>query len=166
LPIKCEKPSKDEVRKAIVPLRNEKAAGPDGIVAEALKVNIDASIEILHRLLTKIWEKEEIPEYWREGHLVKLPKKGDLHECSNYRGIMLLLVPGKVLSKIILERIKKIVDTKLRDEQAGFRQNRSCTDQIATLRIIAEQSIEWNSPLYITFVDYAKAFDSLDRETL
>jgi hypothetical protein len=77
--------------------------------------------------MTKVWEKKEIPEDWREGHLVKLPKKGDLHECSNYKGIMLLLVPSKVLSRIILERIKKIVDTKLRDEQAGFRQNRSCT---------------------------------------
>jgi hypothetical protein len=129
-------------------------------------VNIDASTEILHRLLTKGWEKGEIPEDWREGHLVKLPKKGDLYQCSNYRGIMLLSVPVKVLSRIILERIKKIVDNKLRDEQVGFRQNRSCTDQIATLRITAEQSIEWNSPLYITFLDYEKAFDSLDRETL
>jgi hypothetical protein len=79
---------------------------------------------------------------------------------------MLPSEPGKVLSRIILERIKNIVDPKLKDEQAGFRQNRSCTDQIATLRIFAEQSIEWNSAFYITFVDYEKIFDSLDRETL
>jgi hypothetical protein len=44
--------------------------------------------------------------------------------------------------------------------------DRFCTDQIATLRIIADQSIEWNSPLYITFVYNQKAFYSLDRETL
>lgn len=62
--------------------------------------------------------------------------------------------------------MKDIVDPKLRDQQAGFRQNRSCTDQIATLRIIVEQSLEWNSPLYINFIDYEKAFDSVDRETL
>ncbi|VDO57257.1 unnamed protein product [Schistosoma margrebowiei] len=43
---------------------------------------------------------------------------------------------------------------------------RSCTDQIATLRIIVEQSIEWNSSLYINFIDYEKAFDSVDRRTL
>ncbi|VDP48346.1 unnamed protein product [Schistosoma margrebowiei] len=43
---------------------------------------------------------------------------------------------------------------------------RSCTDQIATLRIIVEQSIEWNSTLYINFIDYEKAFDSVDRRTL
>ncbi|VDO49920.1 unnamed protein product, partial [Schistosoma margrebowiei] len=43
---------------------------------------------------------------------------------------------------------------------------RSCTDQIATLRIIVEQSVEWNSSLYINFIDYEKAFDSVDRRTL
>lgn len=56
--------------------------------------------------------------------------------------------------------------SKLRDQQAGFRKNRSCIDQIATLRIILEQSLEWNSPLYINFVDFEKAFDSVDGETL
>ena len=79
---------------------------------------------------------------------------------------MLLSVPGKVLCRVILERLRTAVDDKLRDNQAGFRRERSCTDQIATLRIIVEQSIEWNSSLYVNFVDYEKAFDSLDRETL
>ena len=62
--------------------------------------------------------------------------------------------------------MKEAVDPKLQDQQAGFRSNRSCTDQIASLRIILEQSLEWNSPLYINFVDFAKAFDIVDRETL
>lgn len=166
LPINCEKPNKEEIKAAILLLRNGKASGPDGIPAEALKASIDTSTEIIYKLLAKIWDNEDIPKDWREGHLVKLPKKGDLHECSNYRGIMLLSVPGKVLSRVILERLKKVTKTKIRDEQAGFRQNISCTDQTATLRIVVEQSIEWNSPLYINFVDYEKAFDSLDRETL
>ena len=50
--------------------------------------------------------------------------------------------------------------------KAGFRKGRSCTDQIATLRIILEQSLEWNTSLYVNFIDYEKAFDSLDRQTL
>ncbi len=70
---------------------------------------------------------------------------------------------GEVLNRIMLERMKKAVDLKLRDNQAGFRQNRSCADQIATLRIIIEQSLEFNSPLYSVFIDFQKAFDSLDR---
>ncbi|CAI2735316.1 unnamed protein product [Schistosoma spindalis] len=62
--------------------------------------------------------------------------------------------------------MKDSVDAQLRDQQAGFRKDRSCTDQVATLRIIVEQSIEWNSSLYINFIDYEKAFDSVDRTTL
>ena len=74
--------------------------------------------------------------------------------------------PGKVLNRIFLERMKTAVDSKLRDHQAGFRQDRSCTDHIATLRIIIEQSLEWNSALYVNFIDFEKAFDSVGRETL
>ena len=62
--------------------------------------------------------------------------------------------------------MKDTVNSQLRDQQAGHRKNRSCTDQVATLQIIVEQSLEWNSALYINFVDYEKAFDIVDRETL
>ena len=62
--------------------------------------------------------------------------------------------------------MKVAVDEVLRDEQAGLRKDRSCTNQIATLRIIVEQSIEWSSPLYLLFVNFQKAFDSLDREAM
>ncbi|VDP62357.1 unnamed protein product [Schistosoma curassoni] len=62
--------------------------------------------------------------------------------------------------------MKDAVDTQLRDQQAGFRKDRSCTDQIVTLRIIVEQSVEWNSSIYINFIDYGKTFDSVDRRRL
>ena len=75
---------------------------------------------------------------------------------------MLLSTPDTVLNRVLLERMKEAVDPKLRDQQAGFRRNRSCADQIASLRII----VEWNSPLYINFIDYENAFDSVDTETM
>jgi hypothetical protein len=70
-------------------------------------------------------------------------------------------VPGKVLNRILLERMKEAVDPKLCDQQAGFRRNRFCADQIASLRTIVKQSLERNSYLYIIFIDYEKAFDSV-----
>ena len=166
LPINCDRPAREEIKKAIQQLKNNKASGPDDIPAEALKAVVDTSVELLYPLFGKIWEEEEVPADWREGYLIKIPKKGDLRNCANYRGITLLSVPGKVFNRIILERMKDMVDPMLRDQQAGFRQNRSCLDQIATLRIILEQSLEWNSSLYVNFVDYEKAFDSVDRKTL
>ena len=65
-----------------------------------------------------------------------------------------------------MEWMKNELDKRLPDEQAGFRKDRSSTDNIATLRMIIEQSVEWNSSLYLTFIDYKKAFDSIDREGL
>ena len=166
LPIDCEPPTEEEISFALKFLKSGKAAGPDLIPPEALQADIPTTSRILQSLFEKIWNEEAFPDEWKEGHLIKLPKKGDLGNCNNYRGITLLSVPGKVFSRIILQRIKFQVDEKLRDQQAGFRKNRSCADQIATLRIILEQSMEWNSPLLVNFVDFEKAFDSVDRETL
>jgi len=59
-----------------------------------------------------------------------------------------------------------VVNYRLRREQAGFRPNRSCIDQINTLRIIIEQCIEWSSRLYAVFIDFEKAFDSVNREAM
>ena len=120
LPVNCNIPTKEEVRRAIIALRNGKAAGPDEIPAEALKAAPYTSAAMLGNIIERIWEEEAVPEEWKEGFLVKLPKKGDQSECDNYRGIMLLSVPGKVLNKIMLERLKAAVDRKLRDHQAGF----------------------------------------------
>ena len=147
-------------------LKKNKSPGPDNIPAEILKADINTITEMLYELIGLIWEEEMVPMDWKEGHLVKLPKKGDLSICDNYRGIMLLSVPWKVLNRVMLQRMKNTVDTKLRDNQAGFRQNRSCADQIAKLRIILEQVSEFNSSIYTVFIDFQKAFDSLDRKVL
>ena len=70
-----------------------------------------------------IWEKEEVPAQWkkRNHHQAakkkkKKKKKGDLRDCSNYPGIMLMSTPGKVLNRVLLERMKEAVDLKLRDQ--------------------------------------------------
>ncbi|CAH8549680.1 unnamed protein product [Schistosoma guineensis] len=166
LPIDVNPPTTEEIRMAVRQIKNGKAAGPDNIPAEALKSDIETTTSMLYLLFKKIWEEEQVPMDWKEGHLVKIPKKGDLSKCENYRGITLLSIPGKVFNRVLLNRMKDAVDAQLRDQQAGFRKDRSCTDQIATLRIIVEQSVEWNSSLYINFIDYEKAFDSVDRRTL
>ena len=157
-----EPATKQETMRAIKSLKSGKTAGLDGIPLEALRADVQTSTDMLHPLLVKIWETEAVPEDWKKGLLVKPPKKGDLSQCNNWRVIML----GKVLSIIILERLKTTLDKTLRDEQAGHRQDGSCTDHIATMRIIIEQSLEWQSPLYSVFVDFQKAFDSVDREAI
>ena len=60
---------------------------------------------------------------------MKIPKKGDTTECTNWRGITLLSVVSKVFTRINLTRIQQAVDRRLRREQAGFCKGRSCTEQ-------------------------------------
>ena len=103
---------------------------------------------------------------WRKGLIAKIPKKGDIANCNNWRGITLLSVPSKILARIILNSIQVKIEARIRREQVGFRVNRSCTDQICTLRIIIEQCIEWNNRLYAIFVDFEKAFDSVKSENM
>ena len=87
----------------------ELESDPDEIPVEALKVDPEMLAEMLYGLFEKIWQEEKIPSEWKEGLLIKIPKKGDLGLCSNYRGITLLSVPGKVLNRVILERLKDFV---------------------------------------------------------
>ena len=158
--------TKAEIRKSLRSLKNGKATGTDNIPPEALKEGGEVIVDQLHHLLNLIWTTEEIPMEWKKGLLVKLPKHGDLSQCSKWRGITLLSIPSKVLTRIILERMKKSIDQKLRDEQAGFRKERSCINQIATLRVIVEQTMEWQTPLFVCFIDFDKAFDSVDRQAI
>ena len=166
LPIRTNKPTKQEIQDALKRLKTGKAAGPDNIPPEAWKADLTTSTDVLHKLFSKIWEEERLPDDWKLGHLVKLPKKGDLSDRKNWRGITLLSIASKVFTIILLLRMKDKLDVKLRDEQAGFRPQKSCTDQTATLRMIVEQCVEWNCPLYLIFVDFEKAFDSLDRDAI
>ena len=95
-----------------------------------------------------------MPADWTKGVIIRIPKKGALGDCNNWRGITLLSALSKILAKIIVKRFSNAVDAGMRKEQAGFRKERGCTDQIFTLRNITEQCTEWQRQLYIHFVDF------------
>ncbi|CAI2724138.1 unnamed protein product [Schistosoma spindalis] len=82
--------------------------------------------------------------------------KGDVSKCENYTGITLLSVPGKLSNGVLLNRSTDSVDAQIHDQQVGFREDRSCTEQFATLQIIVEQSIQWNSSLNATRLNMRK----------
>ena len=75
--------TKLEIKNAIKDMKNDKAAGIDNITVETMKAGIDTTVDVLHQLLSLIWEEERIPEDWCKGLIVKLPKKGDLANCGN-----------------------------------------------------------------------------------
>lgn len=159
-------PSLNEVSKAIEKLKCNKAAGTDGLPAELLRADPRLSATALLPDIIEAWETETFARDWKSGVIVKLPKKGDLRQCGNWRGITILNVINKIVAHIILGRIHDHLESSLRDEQAGFRAGRGCIDQSNTLRLVIEQSTEYQAPLYMVFVDFEKAFDRIDRNAI
>jgi hypothetical protein len=164
--INIKVPSIAEVRLAIQSLKPGKAPGPDGLCVELFKADDKMAATELQPLIEAFWDLEEIPEACKQANLVKLPKKGDLSLCENWRGIALLNSINKIISSIIRERISTEIEPQLRKEQSGFRKGRSRIDQINALRIIVEQSCEFNSPLCMLFIDFKQAFDCVDQEAM
>ncbi len=148
-------------------LKNGKAAGLDEIPPELLKSGDQCIVDALTDLLNACWATSAVPEEWKRGMIITLPKKGDLSKCDNWQGITLLLVPGKVFSIVLLNRLRRAVDACLRDQQADFRSGRSCIEQIFVLRQVIEQSLEYQQRISLNFIDFVKVhFDSVHRETL
>ena len=139
----------------------------DNISAEEIvAATKESGLKAMHNLCQLVWEHEEIPSEWKRSVIVPLHKKKDKLDCSNYRGISLLCHSGKVFSSIILQRIQKKTEEVLSKAQAGFRRNRSTIDQIFTLRQLAEKYEEFGKKLYVGYIDFKKAFDSVWRRGL
>jgi len=147
-------------------LKNNKAAGDDGIVAELLKHLGPKSLGELTRIIQDIWTTEKLPESWKNALIVPLHKKGDKTDVNNYRGISLVQVTYKILSATILKRVQEQLEHKIGEYQAGFRPNRSCSEQIFNLKTILKLRHTRRQPTICTFVDFQKAYDSIDRHSL
>ena len=156
----------EEVVTALKQLKNYKAPGEDGLFPEMFKVEEDGLVYILRKLFNEIWVTGIVPSGWKDGIIAKVPKKGDLSLCGNWRGITLSPIALKIFSRILLNRLEPVVDGILRDEQAGFRKGRGCSDQIFIVRHLMQQANEMKVPLSLCFVDFEKAFDSISRRTM
>ncbi|KAK3560105.1 hypothetical protein QTP86_033893, partial [Hemibagrus guttatus] len=100
-----------------------------------------------------------VPLDWATEVVVPLFKKGDRRVCSNYRGITLLSLPGKVYSRVLERRVRPLVEPLIQEEQCGFRPSRGTLDQLYTLHRVLEGSWEFAQPVHMCFVDLEKAFD-------
>jgi hypothetical protein len=133
-------PSDSEVEMAIEKLKRHKSPGTDQIPAELIKAGGRTIPSEIHKLINSIWDKEELPEQWKESIVVPIYKKGDKTDFSNYRGISRLSTTYKILSNIRLSRLTPCADAIIGDHQCGFRRNRSTTDHIFCIRQILRKS--------------------------
>jgi hypothetical protein len=114
-------------------------------------------------LCQKVWREEKLPTDWTRGIIFPIFKDGDKKDTSNYRGITLLSIVGKVYAQIINERLMRWCEQNkiLVEEQGGFRPHRGCPDQLFSLVELLKNRGEKGT--FCCFIDVKKAFDRVFR---
>ncbi|VDM00393.1 unnamed protein product [Schistocephalus solidus] len=114
----------------------------------------------------KVYKHGQVPQDFKDATIVHLYKqKGNRQLCDNHRGISLFNIAGKILARILLNRLNGHLEQGLLPEsQCGFRQHRGTTDMIFAARQLQEKCQEMQTHLYTTFVDLTKAFDTVNRD--
>ena len=111
-------------------------------------------------------ENSALAQDWKRSVFIPIPKKGNAKGYSNYCTIALISHASKVMLKILQARLQQYVNHELPDVQPGFRKDRGTRDQVANIRRIMEKAREFQKNIYFCFIDYAKAFDSVDHNKL
>ena len=140
-----------------------KACGLDTICAEVLK--LDELHPLFLEILNVILVSKKVPLEWLISVLVPIYKKGSASDCSNYRGIALMSLIAKLFNKLLSERLRAGLDKQLRYSQNGFRSLRSTSQHVlAARRVIEEIQDSELGKLIAIFIDFSKAFDSVNWE--
>ncbi|KAK3559901.1 hypothetical protein QTP86_026426 [Hemibagrus guttatus] len=155
-----------EVTEVVQQLLGGKASGVDEIRPEYLKSLDVVGLSWLTRLCNIAWQSGTVPLDWATGVVIPLFTKGDRRVCSNYRGITLLSLPGKVYSRVLERTVRPLVEPRIQEEQCGFQPSRGTLDQLYTLHRVLEGSWEFAQPVHMCFVDLEKAFDRVPHGIL
>lgn len=152
----------DEVQTALKLVKNGKAAGADGILPEFLKNVGPKCINWIAKLATEIGNYGKIPKLWLESKVIAILKPNkDASDPNNYRPISLLSTMYKLFERLLLARLQPIVEKSLPLEQAGFRQNRNCCDQVLAITTHVENGFQQKAKSGALFLDLSSAYDTV-----
>ena len=162
-------PSDDEISKGVAKL-HATSPGASGLHARLWQAlaSTEAGMSFIRHFVRHFWLTESSPEEWDTGLLSILPKKGDLSNPGNYRGIIMLEVAYKIVGNILLMRLKPIKESFNLDHewQNGFRWLRGCMDSIFTVKQLIKKRSEHGLETWLLLIDLVKAFDRVPRELL
>ena len=147
-------------------LDTSKASGPDGIPSRLLQA---CSLEIapsICELFNYSLHTGHIPSEWKSANVTPVHKKECKELAENYRPISLLPILSKVLERCVCLRLYNHIKHLITQSQHGFLRQRSCITQLLSVLHTIGQSLDKNIQTDIIYLDFAKAFDSVDHQFL
>ena len=140
-------PSEEEVKKAIKQLSTGKAPYTDAIPAEVYKHHRgDTLLQKLTDLFCRMWDEEVISQQLKDASIVHLYQKGNRQLCDNYGGISLQAIAGKILARVLLNRlIVHLEHGLLPESQCFFRGGRGTVDMIFAMATEVGLQNRWRS---------------------
>ena len=153
---------KEEVLAILERVKIDKSPGPDGIYPRILWEAREEIAQPLALIFVSSLSTGTVPEDWRIANVVPLFKKGSRDNPGNYRPVSLTSVVGKVLERIIRDRIYNHLERNnlIRDSQHGFVKGRSClTNLIEFFEKVTKEVDEGKAVDDVVYMDFSKAFD-------
>ena len=156
-----------ELEDAISSLKTNKAPGYDYMFSEFFKHFGSRVKQWLLTFYNNILEHGRLPSQFKQAKVITVLKPGKIgSSASDYRPISLLSISFKLFERLILNRIESTIDEKLPIEQAAFRKNRGCSEQVLAMSTSIEKGFQEGVKSFITFVDLSSAYDTVWREGL
>ncbi len=154
--------TKQEVEKVIKKLKNKKAAGPDGIQAEHVKMGGASVVHLLTDLCNAMVAREHRPSSMKRGFIVPIPKgRKDSSLPDNNRGITLISVICKIYDSILVTRSNDWFQEVLDDLQGAKHKHCSSIHTSLILREAIAYCTERGNTVYTALLDVKKAFDQV-----
>ena len=174
-----ETPTIPELTRALAKMKIGKAPGDDGVTVEMLKWAPQTILDNLFSFTQTLWDTTcnappdlataHWPQSWLQATVIPLWKqKHPRSNKSNWRGITLLSIGGKLISRILASRVQQFSESFMDEEQQGFRRNRGVDDVLQVSRRIAEEvcSSRGQETIKLTLYDIEKAYPRINREAL
>ena len=143
-----------------------KAPVPNNITIELLEALEEFGVDQITKFLNNIYDTGEIPEDLSKSIFITLPKKAGAIECELHRTISLMSHLTKIFLWIVMNRTRNKTRLEIAQEQCGFVEGKGIANAIYILRTVIERSIEVQQDLYLCFIDFTKAFDTVKHEKL
>ena len=167
----CAKFNMTELKKAISRMKGKGAPGPDGLPPQFFKALTEKALVALLHIYNESWESGFSPQSWRNAIIIPLLKAGKPpSEIASFRPVSLTSVMVKILERMISNRLHHLAEENgwFSDLQAGFRQHRSCEDQIIRLTQAIEDGFQKKKMerSVLVLLDFSKAYDMVWQEKL